>query len=377
MARYDKREYRLGDYWLSQKPGSPAWFRTSYDKQARQTRRVSLHTDDFEKAKRLLDEWWATQRLVMSRNLPPQEVTLKEVFDEYLLNHAVKLRSYATIKHLINYWLDWWGPKATVLDVRDMIRQERFREHLEVKKKLRPNSINRCLEFGRAALNRGYRRGILAFVPYVQCLSVDNSRKMGDQLSVRELNRLYWLGSSEPHYRLYFLLAMATGGRPGAITDLTWAQVDWEANTIDLNPPGRKQTSKRRAKVKLPPALREVLEDLPRDTPRVLMFRGRTMARMVSVWPKARARSGMNGRVNAYSLRHTVAWWLRLQGVPAWEVATQLGHKFEGYSMTERYTADSPDYLEKACAALDLLLRQILQGESLARAGGVPERKIA
>lgn len=77
------------------------------------------------------------------------------------------------------------------------------------------------------------------------------------------------------------------------------------------------------------------------------------------------------------ALDEDLADFFRVKGVPTWEVATQLGHRFEGYGMTERYTSASPDYLAQACAALDLLLTQILQGEALARADSVPERKIA
>lgn len=50
---------------------------------------------------------------------------------------------------------------------------------------------------------------------------------------------------------------------------------------------------------------------------------------------------------------------MRIKGVPAWEVDEQLGHKTTGFQITEIYTSHSPDYLEKAVAAIDLLLGEI------------------
>jgi len=68
----------------------------------------------------------------------------------------------------------------------------------------------------------------------------------------------------------------------------------------------------------------------------------------------------MDREVTAYSCRHTVARWLRKEGVAPWETAMQLGHKVTGFSMTERYASWSPDYLEKAAAAIEKLLREAI-----------------
>jgi hypothetical protein len=60
----------------------------------------------------------------------------------------------------------------------------------------------------------------------------------------------------------------------------------------------------------------------------------------------------------ARTLRHTAARWNRLHGVPADEVAQQLGHRKLG--MTGVYTEYDPEYLRAACAALDGLLLAVL-----------------
>ena len=37
----------------------------------------------------------------------------------------------------------------------------------------------------------------------------------------------------------------------------------------------------------------------------------------------------------------------------------QIGHKSTGYRITELYTSDSPDYLEKAVEAIDVFFGQL------------------
>ena len=67
----------------------------------------------------------------------------------------------------------------------------------------------------------------------------------------------------------------------------------------------------------------------------------------------------LGGQVQPYSLRHTVARWLRKEGVPAWQVAAQLGHSVSAHSMTERYASYSPDCLEGCVSSLDCLFGQL------------------
>jgi integrase len=52
-----------------------------------------------------------------------------------------------------------------------------------------------------------------------------------------------------------------------------------------------------------------------------------------------RQEAGLDERVHPYSIRHTVARRMRQSGVPAWEVAAQLGHKSRDYRTTELYAA--------------------------------------
>src|SRR3954470_9514798 len=62
-----------------------------------------------------------------------------------------------------------------------------------------------------------------------------------------------------PHTRLYMLLGIATAGRPEAILNLKWSQVDLISGMIHLNPQGRIQTTKRRPIVRIDLPLLEAL----------------------------------------------------------------------------------------------------------------------
>lgn len=73
-----------------------------------------------------------------------------------------------------------------------------------------------------------------------------------------------------------------------------------------------------------------------------------------------RACCGLDDNVNPYSLRHTIGRYLRMKSVPPWEVAAQLGHKRADVATTEIYAPFDPAYLDKAVAAIDELLKEIL-----------------
>lgn len=354
MAKYARKEYRVGDYWLGQRAGSPAWYRCFYEEKNRRTKRASLGTDDFEEAKRRLDEWYMAQRMRTSQDLDPSEVTLKEVFKDYLENHAVNLRSYESVIILLRYWQEFWGDDAVVSDVRSVIRQEEFREVL-FKKGLAINSVNRCLEAGRAAITRAYKRNVITHKPHVVMLPYERDKPKGRPLNVDELRLLY--SQCADHMRLFMILMLGTGARNEAICTLTWDQVDFENNLIHLNPEGRKQTSKRRPVVRMTPFVRRELMKINYREGRVLMFRGKTMGTAYQGIGKAVVRAKLKGRVTPYSFRHTVARWLRKEGVSPWEVGAQLGHKMPGYNITEMYASASPDYLQKSAKAIDKLLR--------------------
>lgn len=364
MARYTKREYRVGDWFLGQRSNSPAWYRCSYDKRTRSTERHSLGTDDFLEAKRRLDAWWAANFTATADDLPPSKVKLATLTLDYWTHQGSKLRSSETVKIFLRYWTEYWGD-CSVADVRPAVKQEAFRDWLKAKG-LGHNSVNRCLEVGRAAIQRGWKRGVISSAPFIQTLPTIENEPMGRPLSLEEARALFQ-GATQPHIATFIIIGLATGARPEAITDLTWEQIDFEAGIIRLNPDGRVQTKKHRPTIKLPHALaaylranRQFVHTSTRkcieNPPFVITFRGKRVSRLDTGWRKAVEAAGLDKRVTPYSLRHTVARYLRSEGVGLEETAAQLGHKVKGLEMTMRYAPHAPDYLEKASAALNRLV---------------------
>lgn len=91
----------------------------------------------------------------------------------------------------------------------------------------------------------------------------------------------------------------------------------------------------------------------------LVAYKGAAVASIKKAWGKTRTDSELTGNVQTYSFRHTMARWMRMQSVPAWEVAAQLGHKSSEHSTTEIYAPFDPAYLSKATEAIDDFLSQI------------------
>lgn len=353
MPRYTRREFQVGPYWLSQREGSPAWYKTWQDAKARQTRRISLGTTDLETAKQLLAEWYASQFQAPSDDLPPSSVKLAEVILDYWNGQGSKLRSHETAKIMLRYWQEFWGD-VTVADVRDTRRQEAFRLWL-ADRGLGHNSVNRCLEVGRAAIRRAWKRGVISSAPFIQMLPAAETQPMGRPLSQDEAVRLF-VGATQEHVRTFILLGLATGARPEAITDLTWDRVEFDTGIVRLNPDGRVQTKKHRPVVRIGPATLDYLSGIKRQGEHVIMFRNRHVHRLDTGWDKAVAAAGLDRRVTLYSLRHTVARHLRANGVDLEQIANMLGHRKLGFDITMRYAPHDPSYLKRAVDVLDHLV---------------------
>jgi Phage integrase family len=90
----------------------------------------------------------------------------------------------------------------------------------------------------------------------------------------------------------------------------------------------------------------------------LITHKGEHAESIKTAWKAAVKRAGLDKSVRPYSLRHTAARWMHLQGVSADEVAQQLGHRKLG--TTGVYPEYDPLYLKAACEALDRLTCQIL-----------------
>jgi integrase len=134
-------------------------------------------------------------------------------------------------------------------------------------------------------------------------------------------------------------IALDACARRTAIQELRWEQVDFESRLIHFNPPGRVQTSKRRASVPMSNRLYTVLQQAHEERvgPYVLDTPGEVYRAVVAT---ARA-AGLEG-VHPHVLRHTGATHMARRGVPLWIVAQLLGNSL---AMVEAvYAKWQPDF---------------------------------
>ena len=358
MPRYAPNDrYQVGDFWLGQRSGSPAWYRMWNDTKTHRTGRASLGTTDFEKAKAILNDWFVLNQAKTQED--PDETTLAEVFARFYEHHGQHLRSAVDVRRTLRYWLEFHG-EATIKQGLHQDQQLKFRTWLAEEKGLSQSSVRNALMIGKSALNWAWKRGDIAFVPYVQLVSAPKPEPKGRPLEVKEVAKLL-SAADDQHIRVLIAFMIATAARTGAILDLTLPQIDLEHRLIDLNPRGREQTKKYRPVVKLPEQLVPYIEARKHasDLESLVIYDGSAIDSVKRSWATTRIAAALEGNVQTYSFRHTVARWLRKQSVPAWEVAAQLGHKAPDYSTTEIYAPFDPAYLTKATAAIDLFLCQV------------------
>ncbi|MBK1640234.1 hypothetical protein CKO24_14430 [Rhodothalassium salexigens DSM 2132] len=210
-------------------------------------------------------------------------------------------------------------------------------------------TIHTELLYLRAALRSAERAGLLTKAPHI---TLPDRGAPASRHLTRDQFRLLLDGCCAPHIRLYMQIAIATAARPSAILDLQWDQVDFELKRIDLNPPGRAQTSKRRPIVPINDKLLGVLWEARQGaiSAYVIEYGGGRVQSIKSAFASASARSGV--KATPYSLRHTAAVWMAEAGVRMSVISQYMGHT--STSVTERtYARYSPDYLQDAAAALD------------------------
>ena len=111
----------------------------------------------------------------------------------------------------------------------------------------------------RAAVNNLAKAGELTRAPFVKLPPVPPSR----DLWLEDFEAKLLVESCvEAHLELFIELGLHTGGRKQAILDLRWTpQIDLARQRISLNPPGRKQTSKKRAIVPMSDRIYRILRE--------------------------------------------------------------------------------------------------------------------
>lgn len=350
----------LGRYWLTLRPGRDTWHRAWYDEDARQTRYVTYGTTSQEDAMVEHAEWYAKFGRDRLKDAPKDAALLSNCLLDYIDYMEGKPGgSYA--KYASAHWRSFFGNAdlsgivgEATLDHVTPKRLEDFARHLATEHELTLSTVSGILGVGRSAMRRMYRRGELVAAPHV-FEPMTKAQKfgrppMGRPLSMEEMAQLFDTIRTA-HIFMFCIMATNTLARPRAILDATIFQYQRDYGLLDLNPPGRVQNNKHRPIVPVTSVLRPWLESVKNG--HFVNYFGKPITTTRFAFANVRKLAGLDGRVNGYSFRHTMAREMRRRRVPGEEISLMLGHQVAGAKTTQIYAPYDPSYCSNAVAAIE------------------------
>lgn len=228
--------------------------------------------------------------------------------------------------------------------------REYHRQRTETGRKVSPSTVHYELSMLRQALLWAENKAkVIEKAPEVW---LPRKRERGEQHITKEQFLRFLDACQMPHVKLYAILGVCTGARPEAILTLKWEQVNLRTRLINLNPPGRELTNKRRPTVPINDRAYAALVEAQQAaiTPYVIEWAGAPVKSIKTAFRLASKRCGI--KVTPYTLRHSAAVWAAEAGAPMSEISQYLGHT--NTKTTEKHYAKySPTYLRKVAGVLD------------------------
>lgn len=285
--------------------------------------------------------------------------------DKYLRESAPI--SGLMVRHIWNAYIDHLGKKPTAKTMRytgkavlahfgafrpEQINDEDCRAYLRnrIAEGRKIGSIHTELGHLRSALRWANKKArLIDHAPHIEMPPKPDSKV--EPLSDKQIRDLID-GCVAPHIRLAVILLLTTGGRIGAILDLTWNRVDFERGIIDLRLPDG-VTRKGRAVVPMNRMARAALTSAheARLSEHVVEWSGERIRSIKTGYRAALERAGMTG-VNIHQIRHSVAVRMLVAGQSIEAVAQFLGHS--NTAITYRtYARFMPEHLADAADVLN------------------------
>jgi integrase len=277
------------------------------------------------------------------------------ILQTYFSDHAQTLPSKDVVRSHIKKLLAVFGPATPVGEIAEA-KQRAF--------------VERCLEDGnKLAYAARIMTTLSAAMTYLKIAEPEivyteaemvrrwkmfsSSKRKAYIPSDEECAELMTANISEM-LRRWLIIQALTGGRPQTAVDLKPSGFDRQAGIVDLNPPGRAQNKKHRAKVRAGRALTYLLtrwEQLGLDAHGGAYCGYSSMEGVKSAVQRVALDTGIP--VTTYSARQKVTTILRRARVPEDQVSELLGHKRPSVRSSAGYGHWDPDYQLEAAAALD------------------------
>lgn len=261
---------------------------------------------------------------------------------------------------------EWRGMKPFFGNLRpDQVTVAHCRAYTETRRAMGKGDGTIWTELGhlRTVFRWSADRKLIAYAPPVERPSKPRPKERW--LTRKEAERLVEAATA-PHIKLAILLLLGTAGRIGAVLELTWDRIDFDAGTINLR---ATETGPRkgRAFVAMNDGLRAALSAAKAAaiSDHVVEWAGTQVASIKTGFAAAAIAAGFvrtlkNGNkrpsISPHTLRHTAAVHLVSNGVPMHKVSQYLGHS--SIHVTERvYARFAPDHLREEAAILDFTTR--------------------
>lgn len=324
--------YANGKRYTCKPASNGVWY--IYWSENRRSKRQSTGQKDEASADAFLDEWLKLE------TAPASVLTCRDI---WTMKYPDSDDKASPVHYPGKALMAFFGDKRPC-DVSQAMENEYVR-----KRGVAASTIRLELSLLRSSWNNAVRRRVL---------SADDIPAL-DPLPKPSPPRERWLRDDEvenliktaedyiPRIWAFLHVALETGARRTAISELKWSQVDWETGVIHFLPEGAQQSRKRRASVPISKRLRPILEQLYEDRRDdfVIGAGGPVNDGLKRVAKKA----GVRG-VSPHVLRHTAATRMARRGVPLWLIAKVLGNTIE--QVESVYAKHTPDMLVDAVNAI-------------------------
>lgn len=321
-----------------------------------QRRRVSTGTANEVRARQALADFEAE----LARH--PLRLTVAEALARYVASRTGKVSALARLQEAAGALREPLGPlrvdqvSQAQWDRYAAARATRPGRHAapgqHVPRPVSTGTLRREFNVLRAALRLAWRDGYLVKPPTLTPPA--DSAPRDRYLSKAEAKALIGAAVS-PHVRVFLALALYTGARKGSILALTWDRVDFATGMVDFQEPGRRLTAKRRAVVPMTDALRAELAAAHHiaQTDYVVEYAGGPVPHGLRwSWQRLCTRAGLTWRPTPHHLKHSVASWMAMEGVPIDQAADWLAT--DPATLRKTYRKFDPTYLRPVARALEL-----------------------
>lgn len=182
-----------------------------------------------------------------------------DVADRYIIRHSTPLGNQVTDKHCLRAPRECFGAfradSITNATVQDFIRARQLGRYGRIA--VKAATARREVVVLQAALNWAHDSGLIGGGPYRFKKPADGPPRDLWLTEQQQHDLLSQLPSEPVDVRLFTRMGLTYGVRKSAMTDLCFGpQVSFITETIDFNPPGRRETRKRRPMSAMTPTIR-------------------------------------------------------------------------------------------------------------------------